>query len=297
MMEEKISYFPQQASESKPFFSILIPTWNNLAFLQNCIRSIRQHSTTSYQLVVHLNEGTDGSLEWIKEQGDIAYSHSEENVGVCYAMNAMRSLATADYLLYLNDDMYVLPNWDGILQEEVLACPDNYFFISATMIEPRAQSNCSIEQAYGYNLETFEEERLLKEWNTWEKEDWQGSTWPPNVVHKDLWDQVGGYSVEFSPGMYSDPDFSMKLWQAGVRLFKGVARSRVYHFGSISVKRVKQNKGYYQFIRTWGMSSGTFSKYYLQRGKPFTGPLKKRIIPFWVHLKNWYYRLSLQFKA
>ncbi len=296
MMEKKISYFPQSASSDKPFFSILIPTWNNLAFLQQCIQSIRKHSTTSYQLVVHLNEGSDGSLEWIREQGDIAYSHSEENVGVCYAMNAMRTLARADYFLYLNDDMYVLPNWDGILKEEVLACPNQYFFISATMIEPRAQSNCSIEQNFGLTLETFEEDRLLKEWQNLQKNDWQGSTWPPNVVHKDLWDLVGGYSVEFSPGMYSDPDFSMKLWQAGVRLFKGVGRSRVYHFGSISVKRVKQNKGYYQFIRTWGMSSGTFSTYYLQRGKPFTGPLSKRRIPFWVHLKNWYYRISVAFK-
>ncbi|RXK50898.1 glycosyltransferase family 2 protein [Aquirufa rosea] len=294
-MEPQISYFSPANSEDKPFFSILIPTWNNLAFLQNCIRSIRTHSTTSYQLVVHINEGSDGTLEWIQAQGDITYSYSHENVGVCYAMNAMRKLATADYLLYLNDDMYVLPNWDGILKEEVLSCPNHYFFISATMIEPSAQSNCSIEQNYGTTLANFDEERLLKEWNHWEKKDWQGSTWPPNVVHKDLWDQVGGYSIEFSPGMYSDPDFSMKLWQAGVRLFKGVARSRVYHFGSISVKRVKQNKGYYQFIRTWGMSSGTFSKYYLQRGKPFTGPLEKKWIPFWVHWKNGYYRWRLWF--
>ncbi len=29
-------------------------------------------------------------------------------------------------------------------------------------------------------------------------------------------------SEEFSPGMYSDPDLSMKLWQEGVRYFKGI---------------------------------------------------------------------------
>ena len=245
-----------------------------------------------FELIVHLNEGKDGSLEWVRDQLDIAYSHSMTNVGVCHAMNAMRKLAKADYLLYINDDMYVLPAWDLLLQKEIQACPDEYFFISSTMIEPRAQSSCSIEANFGTSMESFEVARLLKEFASFEKSDWQGATWPPNVVHKKIWDAVGGYSVEFTPGMYSDPDFSMKLWQAGVRLFKGLGQSRVYHFGSISVKRVKQNRGYYQFIRKWGMTSSTLSKYYLRRGERFDGPLVQQKIPLIVRLKNWYYRLS-----
>ena len=31
-----------------------------------------------------------------------------------------------------------------------------------------------------------------------------GATIPPNIVHRDIWDLVGGYSIEYSPGMYSD---------------------------------------------------------------------------------------------
>ena len=289
---EPIQYFPAAKAPSNPYFSILIPSWNNLAFLQLCIRSIREHSVVPFELIVHLNEGKDGSLEWVRDQQDIAYTHSISNVGVCHAMNAMRELAQADYLLYINDDMYTLPGWDLLLQKEIQACPNEYFFISSTMIEPRAQSNCSIEANFGTSMDTFEEARLLAEFDTFEKADWQGATWPPNVVHKKMWDAVGGYSVEFTPGMYSDPDFSMKLWQAGVRLFKGLGQSRVYHFGSISVKRVKQNRGYYQFIRKWGMTSSTLSKYYLRRGERFDGPLVPQKIPLFVQLKNWYYRIS-----
>lgn len=289
---DQIQTFPAQKAPEKPYFSILIPSWNNLAFLQLCIRSIRTHSVVPFELIVHLNEGKDGSLQWVKDQGDIAYSHSETNVGVCHAMNAMRTLARADYLLYINDDMYTLPGWDLLLKQEIEACPNEYFFISSTMIEPRAQSSCSIEANFGTSLSTFEEARLLAEYQSFDKPNWQGATWPPNVVHKKLWDEVGGYSIEFTPGMYSDPDFSMKLWQAGVRLFKGLGQSRVYHFGSISVKRVKQNRGYYQFIRKWGMTSSTLSKYYLRRGERFDGPLVPQNIPLWVRLKNWYYRIS-----
>lgn len=293
---EEIQYFPAKRKLASPYFSILIPSWNNLPYLTLCINSIRKYSVVPFELIVHLNESNDGSKEWVEAQGDIAFSYSHQNVGVCHAMNAMRDLATADYLLYLNDDMYVLPGWDVELKNEIDSCGTQKFFFSSTMIEPRAQSTCSIEADFGNSIENFQEEKLLNTYRQFEFQDWQGSTWPPNVVHKDLWDLVGGYSVEFSPGMYSDPDFSMKLWNQGVRLFKGLGKSRVYHFGSISVKRVKQNKGYYQFIRHWGMTSSTLSKYYLRRGDKFDGPLSQRPIPSMVQLKNLYYRLSLPFR-
>jgi glycosyltransferase involved in cell wall biosynthesis len=293
---EEIQYFPAKRKLASPYFSILIPSWNNLPYLTLCINSIRQHSVVPFELIVHLNESNDGSKEWVEAQEDIAFSYSQKNVGVCHAMNAMRDLAAADYLLYLNDDMYVLPGWDVALRNEIDSCGTQKFFFSSTMIEPRAQSTCSIEADFGNSIENFQEEKLILSYRQFEFHDWQGSTWPPNVVHKDLWDLVGGYSVEFSPGMYSDPDFSMKLWNQGVRLFKGLGKSRVYHFGSISVKRVKQNKGYYQFIRHWGMTSSTLSKYYLRRGDTFDGPLSQRPIPRMVQLKNLYYRLSLPFR-
>lgn len=293
---EKIQSFPAKRAVTNPYFSILIPSWNNLAYLSLCVNSIRKHSVVPFELIVHLNESNDGSKEWVEAQEDITFSYSEKNVGVCHAMNAMRDLATANYLLYLNDDMYVLAGWDAELKREIDSCGTKKFFFSSTMIEPRAQSSCSIEADFGTSLDNFQEEKLINSFDQITFGDWQGSTWPPNVVHKDLWDLVGGYSVEFSPGMYSDPDFSMKLWNQGVRLFRGLGKSRVYHFGSISVKRVKQNKGYYQFIRKWGMTSSTLSKYYLRRGLPFDGLLHEPKIPFWVHIKNTGYRLWLFLK-
>ncbi|MDE3252585.1 MAG: glycosyltransferase [Bacteroidota bacterium] len=269
-----------------PKFSIMIPSWNNLPYLRLCIESIRKNSHYQHEIIVHINEGVDGSLTWIQSQADISYSHSQENIGVCYALNSCRTLATTDYLVYLNDDMYVCPDWDLALVEEIDQLTDPYFFFSATAIETRKQSNCSIEKTYGTHPDNFQEEKLLAEYRQLPMEDWQGATWPPNVVHKDVWDLVGGYSIEYSPGMYSDPDFSYKLWKLGVRLFKGIAKSRVYHFGSVSVKRIKKNDGYYMFIAKWGMTSGTFSKYFLRRGERFDGPLEERPIPFLTRIKN-----------
>jgi glycosyltransferase involved in cell wall biosynthesis len=273
-------------------FSIIIPSWNNLPYLKLCIESIRKNSSFKHQFIIHINEGKDGTLEWVKQQPDIDYTFSKENIGVCYALNIARSLLSAEYLLYINDDMYVCPQWDSFLLDEIKTIGHKLFFISATAIEPKAQSSCSIEKSYGTSIENFDEQKLLTEYASLPMKDWQGATWPPNVVHKDIWDLVGGYSIEFSPGMYSDPDFSMKLWQAGVRLFKGISKSRVYHFGSVSVKKVKKNKGYYTFISKWGITSSTLSKYFLRRGEIYDGPLKEPSFDYYLKLKNLFKRIG-----
>jgi glycosyltransferase involved in cell wall biosynthesis len=50
-------------------FTILIPTWNNLAYLRLVVESIRTHSSAPHQIVVHVNDGSDGTLAWVREQG------------------------------------------------------------------------------------------------------------------------------------------------------------------------------------------------------------------------------------
>ena len=171
----------------------------------------------------------------------------------------------------MNDDMYACPDWDKFLWEEIQQLPDNKFFLSATLIQPRPFFCKSViaPANFGENVETFKEQELLDKYQLLPHSDWFGSTWPPNVVHKDIWDLVGGYSIEFSPGMYSDPDFSAKLWMAGIRLFKGLSASRVYHFESVSTGGVKKNNGSQQFLSKWGITSASFIRNILRRGEPF----------------------------
>jgi GT2 family glycosyltransferase len=251
-------------------FSILIPTWNNLPYLQLCIHSIKKNSAFSHQIIIHVNEGSDGSLDWVQQSG-YSYTHSEQNIGVCWAMNAMRSLADTDYILFLNDDMYVCPGWDTALVQEIESIGHREFYLSSTLIQPRPFWDNSIiaPASFGENPSEFDEERLLKSFMDLPHGDWSGATWPPSLVHRELWDLIGGFSIEFSPGLYSDPDFSAKLYMAGVRYFKGVDKSRVYHFEARSTGRVKKNNGTRQFLYKWGITSGSFMKIILHRGEPF----------------------------
>ena len=247
-------------------FSILIPTWNNLALLQLCVRSIQQNSSHLHQIIIHVNDGSDGSLEWVRSQ-QLLHTHSPENIGICMAVNEAAMLAQHDYILYLNDDMYCCPGWDTALIEKLKELDTDLFMLSGTMIEPTDTGNpCVIVKNYGRDPADFAETQLLHDLPDFHKTDWCGATWPPTLVHAKWWFKLGGYSSEFSPGMSSDNDFSMKLWHAGCRIFLGVGNSFVYHFQCKSTGKVKKNDGGKQFLHKWGIRQSVFDHYYLRRG-------------------------------
>jgi glycosyltransferase involved in cell wall biosynthesis len=249
-------------------FSILIPTWNNLDFLKLCIASIRKNSALPFQLIVHVNDGRDGTLDWVKSEG-IEYTSSDDNIGICHAVNIAATLARHEYIVYLNDDMYCCPNWDKHLQEKIASLDTDLFLISGTMIEPRASNNpCVLVADYGCDPASFQEQALLARLPSLHKEDWYGATWPPTVVHRDWWFKVGGYSSELSPGMSSDNDFSMKLWDVGCRIFLGIGNSLVYHFQSKTTGKIVKNDGRRQFLEKWGITQSVFDRHFLRRGQP-----------------------------
>lgn len=256
-------------------FSIIIPTWNNLAYVQHCVESIRKHSAFAHQVILHINDGSDGTLAWAQQE-HIDYTHTPDNAGICIAVNQAAGLATQDYIMYMNDDMYVLPQWDTTLLNEIKSLADDNFMFSSTMIEPMDHQNpCVIVQNYGTDLASFRADELLRDYAGFPKADWNGSAWPPTIVHKKYWHIVGGYSIELSPGMSSDDDFAMKMWMAGCRIFRGLAASRVYHFQAKSTHRIVKNNGRKQFLMKWGINQSTFNQHYIKRGTPYQGALSE----------------------
>jgi len=251
-----------------PVFSILIPSWNNLSYLKLCIDSILKNSKYQHQILVHLNDGQDGSREYLNEM-KITHSTSPDNIGICWSLNHLRSHVQCDYILYINDDMYLCPHWDEKLLRKAKSFKDDMFYLSSTMIEPRDTGNACVVggKNYGDSVETFKESALLADCDQLIRQDWLGSTWPPSLVSTRLWDLVGGYSVEFSPGFYSDPDFSKKLWNVGVREFIGVGNSLAYHFMSKSTSKIKANDGRMGFIKKWDMKASYFCDKILKRGQ------------------------------
>jgi GT2 family glycosyltransferase len=286
----EISVFPSSKDPSGSLFSILIPSWNNLEMLQFCILSIQENSEFKHQIIVHVNDGSDGTLEWCRESG-FDYSYSPQNAGVCYAINAAARLAKTDYILYLNDDMYVCKNWDSALWKRASSYKHKLWYLSGTMVEPSKSTSVCVVSPHNFGREptTFLRKELDSFVKNLKRKDWFGASWPPSLLPKELFEKVGGFSEEFSPGMYSDPDFSMKLWKEGVREFRGIGNSFVYHFMSKSTGRVRRNNGRKQFAIKWGIPSSYFYKKFLRMGEVYRKGMKLKgpgpLLSFFARMK------------
>ena len=259
-------------------FSILIPTFNNVKYLELCINSLKKNSKYDHQIIVHVNIGDDGTIEYLNKI-NIEYTHTKYNSGICEGINKASDLAKFDYFLYAHDDFYFCPKWDEILKKEIDIIGHNNFYLSGTMMH-----SGQIPFDCGDDINDFDEKKFLNNYKDLNYYDFQGSTWSPTLVHKDIWEKVGGFSEEFFPGTGSDPDFNMKLWNLGIRIFKGINNFKVYHFGSIvlrkKINQIKKNskygsKGSKIFLLKWGITIKFFKKFYLQSGTKYNGPLKQ----------------------
>ena len=263
-------------------FSIIIPSYNNFNYLKLAIESLKKNSSFDHEIIVHVNGNDYETLEYLTKI-NIKFTKTTTNIGLCSGVNLASKESTTNYIVYAHDDMYFLPKWDYYLAEEINKLNTNLFYLSSTQIS-HINSNTNKEIANhiyfnaGNNINNFNEDKLLKNYKNLEFFELQGSHWAPHVIHKSIWDKVGGFSEEFDPGFGSDPDLNMKLWKQGVRIFKGVNNSRIYHFGSLTTRKNKdivKNNARKTFLLKWKISMDLFINCYLRRGKKFTGPLKK----------------------
>ena len=251
-------------------FSIIVPTYNNLEYLKLCLKSIEKNSSLNHEIIIFVNDGSDGTLDYLKTQ-NYKFKQSKINAGVCIAFNEAVKQATAKYIVLAHDDMYFCPGWDNVFLKEIGKIPNNEdFFLSGTMVQP-FESYINLD--CGRKVEEFDEDKLLKELPKIKFNNFQGTHWQPSLIPIITWNKVGGFSEEFSPGLGSDPDFNMKLWKIGVRLFKGLGECRVYHFSSLSLRKKAWNNGAKTFLLKWGVSIKFFKKYYLRSDEKFDGPL------------------------
>ena len=272
-------------------FSIIIPTFNNLEYLKLCIKSIRQNSEFNHQIIPHVNIGSDKTSEFLIKE-NIDFTFTDYNSGICEGMNTASKKSRFEYILYSHDDFYFCPGWDIALKNEIEKIGHNRFYLSGIMM-----NNGPIKCDFGNDLNSFDEKKFLNEYKNYNHYDFQGSTWAPHLIHKELWDRVGGFSEEFYPGTGSDPDLNMKLWKYGVRIFKGINNCKVYHFGSIVTRKYKDHpniktesgsKGGKIFLLKWGITINFFKKFYLRSDSKYSGELTEPQKNF-----KFYYKLFL----
>jgi glycosyltransferase involved in cell wall biosynthesis len=113
-------------------FSVVVPTFNRAHLLRRCIHSIRQQSETRVEIIVVDDGSTDDTQATVDElnrfEQSVRYVY-QHNQGAGDARNLGATMATGDYVVFLDSDDEFVPEWGQAFQQaarqakpEVICC-------------------------------------------------------------------------------------------------------------------------------------------------------------------------------
>ncbi len=256
--------------------TFVIPSRNNLEFLQLAYESIRRLGTVHEVLVLD-DASTDGTAEWIKKLADpdlITYvNEGPERIGIVGMFDKGIEMARTDIIMAYHADMVAGPNLD----ENILKHLKKGTVVSATRVEPplhppgpeKITMNFHIGkecEAHNFDWDAFydwAENVGLNDDKTTE------GIFAPWCMYKEDFLAIGGHDELFAPQSKEDSDLFNRMQLAGYKFIQPWD-ALVYHFTSRGSRFNKHaggapgknseewlgttTKNMRNFIRKWGHS-------------------------------------------
>jgi len=245
--------------------SIIILTYNNLAYNKGVLESIRKYTTQgTYEIIMIDNASTDGTREWLQDQSNIKFVLNNENVGFPKGCNIGIAHAEADSdILLLNNDIEVTHNWLVNLQTAL--------YSNANIGAVQGLEGTKFPQAKDKKGEiidfltkdTTDVHQFAIKNNVSDSSRWKYTNFLCGfcfLIKRDVLTQIGLLDEYFSPGFYEDDDMSFRILKAGYYLLK-CYDCFIHHFGSQSFgeNQIEQlnlmNVNSRKFINKWGFDA------------------------------------------
>ncbi len=208
--------------------SIIIPAFNQLAYCEQCIRSIQVSTAAPYQLILVDNGSTDGVPAYFDSIPEATVIHSERNLGFAGGVNLGMRRATGDVLL-LNSDTIVPDGWLTRLSAALHGADD------IGMVGP--MSNCVSGSQLIEGLE-FSSHREITAYahdlaarNAGKLRDVARLVGFCLLIRQEAVEKIGLLDEAYGLGNFEDDDYCLRAIRAGYRLC--VAEDCfVFHYGS-----------------------------------------------------------------
>ncbi len=113
--------------------SVIIPNYNGMEYLDNCINSLRGQDFKNFEIIVVDDASADESVAYLKTCDDIRLFCHKENVGFAASVNDGIKEAKAEYVLLLNNDTVAGRSFVGELYKAVRT-DEKVFSVSAKML-------------------------------------------------------------------------------------------------------------------------------------------------------------------
>jgi len=206
---------PLPVSPDPVRISVVIPNWNGMAHLPICLDALARQTFGATQVIVADNGSTDGSVDYLRERGDVTVVELGENRGFPGACNAGIAASNSEYVVLLNNDTRVRDDWLERLVGAMDAAPDSAWgssrlvrFDDPSVIDS-AGHTYSIWVGAAHNVgegepaSAFERPRRVF-----------GATAAASIYRRSLFDDIGVLDEEFF-FIHEDTDFDLRANTAG----------------------------------------------------------------------------------
>jgi len=243
--------------------SIIILTWNKLDFTKKCLAFLEKNTNYSnWEATIVDNGSKDGTRgfieEFIKEKGN-KYNLilNSTNKGYAAGVNQGIRAAEGDYILLLNNDVYVLKNW-LISMVETLEKDEKNAIVGAKLIYPttgRIQHAGvvflrKIESLHLYKNSPPDQPRVNK------YRYFDAVTGACMLIRKTIFKEVGFFDERFRFGGFEDIDFCLRCRIRGYKIIYSPT-SISLHDESVSSSQIENyykifKQNYKLFLNKWG---------------------------------------------
>lgn len=167
-----------------PLVTVITPVYNNEKYIRRCIESILSQSYKNLELILVDDGSTDSSGyicdEFASKDNRIKVIH-QKNRGVSVARNVGISVATGDYIIFVDSDDYISDKLIDMCVKEVLSQECDILIFNLIEDYGKVKKEQSFNKKYYVSYETFLEGIL------WDKIP----SYPCNKFYKKfLWDNV-----------------------------------------------------------------------------------------------------------
>jgi O-antigen biosynthesis protein len=201
----------QNKGNDMPLVSIIILTRNRLDVTKACVASIQRHTPESHEIIFVDNGSTDGTIPWLRELAGNATNcrliENGENRGFSAGCNQGMLAGHGEYILLLNNDVVVTPEWlSGLLE-----C----FSTNNVGIVGPMTNNISGPQKWPWvdyreldDLESFS--RSFRRSNRYFRFPTRRVVGFCMMFRRELMDKVGLLDEQFGSGNFEDDDYCLR---------------------------------------------------------------------------------------
>ncbi|MFZ1220034.1 MAG: glycosyltransferase [Chthoniobacterales bacterium] len=219
----------------KPKVSILIPVYNQIEVTLACLKSIASHTAdSSYEIIIVDDNSSEPTARCLQSVKGVRVIRHESNQGFLYSCNEAAAAARGEYLLFLNNDTEVTPDWLPALLR-VFERRAEAGLVGAKLVYPdgRLQEAGGIiwRDASGVNYGKGDHADK-PEYNYVREVDYCSGACI--LIPKDLFHELEGFDPIYAPAYYEDTDLAFKVRAAGRKVYYQPLARIIHHEGQTS---------------------------------------------------------------